>query len=308
MRTTWNPNSPTLVPAIICYADILGFRRMTETAFESGDERTFLRRLRKSLADAYGFVREMAASAKDGPPNFDMKVFTDNIVIAYPLRNPNRDLGQPELGSLLGLLAQVQTGLAAKGFFLRGGISVGQHYQDQDIAYGKALLEAVDLNKPGTPPRLVIGPSVEVLISRQLSWNSGGRAPHHFHLLEDPSDGRLFVNYLSAAFEYFPGGPISFEHLAGQRDIVCSRLRAYVSDASVRQKYEWIATYHNYVCRAFADEFPLHRVDESDWEEMFNAAEAQRALDQLVPIEAQPAVQPPRPLDAQRLQERLTTF
>ena len=134
-----------------------------------------------------------------------MKVFTDNIVVAYPLLAPSRDRGEPELGTLLTLFAQVQASLAAVGFFLRGAIAFGDHYQDDDIAYGKALLCAVDLDKSGGSPRLVIASSVESLISEHLSWyGDGSWAPHHDLLPEDPRDGRLFVNYLEAAFEHFP--------------------------------------------------------------------------------------------------------
>ena len=51
---------------------------------------------------------------------FDMKVFTDNIVVAYPLRDPYHDDGEIELGTFLMLFARVQASLAADGFFLRG--------------------------------------------------------------------------------------------------------------------------------------------------------------------------------------------
>ena len=119
---------------------------MTERAHESGEEQKFLQRIKRSLAAAYKQVREYAKPWGSGPPIFDMKVFTDNIVVACPLRNRS-DLGEPELGTLLILFAYVQASLAADGFFLRGAISAGRHYQDRDIAYGEALLEAVDLDK-----------------------------------------------------------------------------------------------------------------------------------------------------------------
>ena len=169
MTTCWDPESPSLLPAIVCYADILGFRAMTELALESGEERDFLRRIKRSLEKAYEKVRN--AKTLDGavPSIFDMKVFTDNIVVACPLLNLSGNHGEPELGTLLVLFAEVQASLASDGWLLRGGIALGDHYQDDDIVYGKALLEAVDLDKSGGPPRLVIGPSVEPLIANHLS-------------------------------------------------------------------------------------------------------------------------------------------
>ena len=156
------------------------------------------------------------AKTLDGavPSIFDMKVFTDNIVVACPLLNLSGNHGEPELGTLLVLFAEVQASLASDGWLLRGGIALGDHYQDDDIVYGKALLEAVDLDKSGGPPRLVIGPSVEPLIANHLSsYGDGGRAPHHRELLEDPRDERLFVNYHEVAFEHFPDGPINYQLL-----------------------------------------------------------------------------------------------
>ena len=200
MRLQWDPDSPSLLPAVICYADILGFRAMTELAIKSGEEGEFLQRIKRSLAAAYDEVRETATLGRGESPVFDMKVFTDNIVVAYPLLRPSRDRGEPELGTLLELFAYVQARLSADGFFPRGAITAGQYYQDQDIAYGKPLLEAVDLNESGKPPRLVIGSSVELLIAEHLSWYGGEWVPHHNQLLEDPCDGRLFVNYLWVAF------------------------------------------------------------------------------------------------------------
>ena len=305
MLTRWNSASPSLLESIVCYADILGFRAMTERNLESGRGRQFLWSLKGSLSKAYKKVRDTGTLDEETPPIFDMKVFTDNIVVAYPRRNPDED-AEPELGSLMMLFAQVQAGLAADGFFLRGAIAAGRHYQDQDIAFGEALLEAVDLDKSGKPPRMVIAPSVEPLISLQLeSYGDGPHAPHYDHLLEDPCDERLFVNYLSAAFEYFPDGLIDYQLLAAHKGSVLRGLRMNESNPEVLQKYTWIATYHNYVCRTFADRFPIRADVEGSPEEVAVSEEAQCALDYLVPNGATSTEQTPRPLNAQRLRKRL---
>ena len=308
MRPSWDPKSPSLLPTIVCYADILGFRALTECAHELGEETEFLQRIKCSLAAAYEIVRN--AKTLDGwiPSIFDMKVFTDNIVVAYPLLAPNRDLGEPELGTLLMLFAQVQARLAADGFLFRGAIAFGDHYQDDEIVYGKALMEAVDLDKSGRSPRLVVASSVESLISKHLSWyGNESWAPHHEQLLEDPCDGRLFINYLGSAFEHFPDGPIDHKLLASHGEIAYERLKAYQSAPRVRAKYEWMVTYHNYVCRAFADRYSYQGGQEADPEQVAIAEEAQRVLEHMVPCEGLPSEQCPQPLDAQRLRQRLAS-
>ena len=308
MRPSWDPKSPSLLPTIVCYADILGFRALTERAHKLGQETEFLQRIKRSLAAAYETVRRAKTLDGWGPSIFDMKVFTDNIVVAYPLFTPSHDFGEPELGDLLMLFAQVQASLAADGFLLRGAIAFGDHYQDDDIAYGKALIEAVDLDKSGGSPRLVVALSVEFLISKHLSWyGDGSWAPHHEQLLEDPCDGQLFINYLGSAFEHFPDGPIDHELLALHGEIVCEGLKAYQSDPRVRAKYEWMATYHNYVCHAFADRYSYQGREEADLEQVAIAGEAQRVFEHMVPCEGLLSEQCPRPLDAQRLRQRLAS-
>ena len=305
MPTNWNRKSPRLLPAIVCYADILGFRAMTECAYKLGDEAKFLRRIKRSLATAYKQVRDYAKPWEAGPPTFEMKVFTDNIVVANPLSDPD-GLGEGELGTFLILFSYVQAQLAAEGFFLRGAITAGDHYQDRDIVYGQTLLEAVDLDKQGGPPRIVIGSSVEPLISKHLSWYGRGSAPHHEQLLEDPWDGRLFVNYLDVAFEGFPhDSPIDYKFLDAHRKKVTEGLHKYESDMSVRSKFTWLATYHNYVCNTFAGEY--QEDEELDPWLMEVVAEAQHTLKYLVSFEPGAQDQSPLPLDANRLEQRLTT-
>lgn len=293
----WDPLSPSLRPAFVCYADILGFREKTESAFASGSATDFLVRTKRSLGAAYEEVRRTAKFFERTAP-FDMKVFTDNIVVAHPLMHPSDDLGEPDLGTMSRVLIHMQASLAADGFFLRGAIAVGEHYQDQDFAYGDALLEAVDQDKSGQPPRLVIGASIEPLISAYLSWYSGVSTPHHAYLLEDSSDGRLFINYLNVAFEDFPDSPIDWDLLAAHREHIRRGLDEYESNDRVLPKYTWLAAYHDYICRMFADAHSTQGYEEADTFEMAVEAEARKALDYFVRSEDQ---WPFRLLSAERL-------
>ena len=192
----------------------------------------------------------------------------------------------------------MQASLAADGFFLRGAIAVGPHYQDRDFAYGEALLEAVELDRSGQPPRLVIGPSIEPLISEYLSWYSGVSPPHHAYLLEDSSDGRLFLNYLNVAFENFPYSPINCDLLAAHREHIRGGLHKYESNGRVLPKYTWLAAYHDYICRMSADAYSTQYYEEADAFDMAVEVEARKALDYLVCSEEQ---RPFRLLSADRL-------
>ncbi len=143
------------------------------------------------------------------------------------------------------------------------------------------------------------------MILDHLSSYGYYRPPHHDSLLEDRHDGRLFVNYLEVAFEAFREDPFSssidYELLAAHQESVRGCLRKYESNKNVLQKYIWIASYHDYVCRTFADKYSIDGDEDHDSEAI--KIEAQRALEYLV-LDAK---QPFRTLDAQRLKQRLST-
>lgn len=297
----WSPESPTLRETIVCYADILGFSDMTKCAFREEKAPEFLKRIKEALDQAHEGIRRFANPFGGTPPTFEIKLFTDNFLVAYPLADPARDRGEPELGTVLMLFAEVQTKLALDGFFLRGAIAKGDHYQAGDIVFGNALLEAVGLDKSGGPPRLVIAPSVEPLILEHLAYYGDGDAPHHVSLLEDPCDGQLFLNYLEAVLGHFPDF-YDYAPIATHRDQVSECLRRYESDERIRQKYEWVAGYHNYACTELAEKHPVPTTEWADPEYATAAMWAQGLPNYIVPIEGQAS---PLPLDAKRLRQRL---
>jgi hypothetical protein len=47
-------------------------------------------------------------------------------VVGYPV--DLRDVGEPEMGRVFDIFAELQTTLATQGYFLRGGIAFGNHY------------------------------------------------------------------------------------------------------------------------------------------------------------------------------------
>jgi len=134
--------SPQMLPSFVCYADILGYSHLSREAINSGRGNEFLFKLHHALKSAYDRIRERSKGWQDDC-YYAVKVFTDNIVVGYPLRRPGFDYGEPELGDIMSAFNELQVALAMEGFFLRGGIALGELYMDDDIVFGDALLEAV---------------------------------------------------------------------------------------------------------------------------------------------------------------------
>jgi len=271
--------------SFVCYSDILGYSQLSKNAIKTGNGPDFLKRLRHALCNAYGRVREHSRGWGDNS-FYAVKVFTDNIVLGYPLHRPDFDEGEPEFGDILNTFAEFQAGLAMEGFFVRGGIACGEHYMDDDIVFGQALLEAVDQDKAGGPPRITIAPSALAKLDRQLGFYGDPEwAPHNKYVLKD-CDGAIFLDYLSEAFCVFPEGGILFEIIEGHRQAIVEGLTVYKGNPGVRAKFEWAARYHNFICEDFAEN---HSVPNSpDADEVYAAAaeEAQTLLDHRIDIEA----------------------
>ncbi len=310
----WNEESPELRRAIVCYADILGFKGMTSGAFQSGRPTDFLLRVKRALDLAHEDIKRFASPAIGDSPIFEMKLFTDNFLVAYPIREGWVSDGEGELGTVLLMFAGVQARLAVEGFFLRGAVAAGEHYQAGDIVYGNALLEAVDLDKSGGPPRLVIAPSVEPMILDHLSAYGDGDSLYHHTLLEDPRDpeeGCLFLNYLQAVLGNFPDFLTGYEPLAAHRDRVSESLREHESKQYIRRKYEWVAAYHNYalekVAGRYSGRYSVIDPEQADGEEFAAVAAAKGLLNYLVPVEMLVEdLDAPLPFDVERLRRRVS--
>ena len=278
---------PKMILSFVCYADILGYKSMSNAALKAGIDNgdLFLQRLHAALTNAYKRMRDRSTGSENRL-NFIVKIFTDNIVIGYPLKDPGYDFGEPELGDIMWTFNELQLALALEGFFLRGGIALGYLYMDEDIVFGDGLLHAVEQDKSGGPPRLSLTPSTIEAVRRQLGfYGPGSWTPQYESLLKD-ADGTIFINYLSDVFCAFPDSGIDFESIRKHGSIISSNLQKFRGDPDVRAKYEWLARYHNFVCKDFVARHPIPTYDDYDPIYAEAATEALELLNCIIDIES----------------------
>jgi hypothetical protein len=276
---------PVLRPSLVCFADILGYKSLSVEALRAGNGPQFLQRIHSALSEAHTRVHRHAEGLGEAR-FFAVSVFTDSIVVGYPLTSLDWDDGEPETVDMFGTFAEFQASLAMQGFLLRGGIACGDHYMDKDVVFGDALLEAVALDRAGGPPRLALANSTIQLVDRHLrSYGAVQHSPHYSDLLMD-ADGTPFLNYLAEAFIAFPAAGPFFEVFDDHGKTVRHGLEVYRSKPDVRAKYEWAARYHNYVCRDFAERHPIPTSEDADPEYAAAAEQAQGLLSRLVDIES----------------------
>lgn len=268
----YESNPPVLMQSFVCHVDMLGYSQLCENAIKSNSSNEFLNKIRTALNSSYERVRERSRSFSERNL-FEIKVFTDNIVVGYPLRNFESNQGEGELGHIFDVFSEFQLGLAMEGFLVRGGGAFGQHYMDEDIVFGDALIEAVKQDRNGGAPKVSLAPSAVLVLRHHLGFYSDPNwAPQSYDLLQD-IDGSVFINYLQGAFVAFPDGGIFFEVFEKHKATIVAGLSEYRGIPSVRAKYEWAARYHNSVIDNFLKDNPVPTSPDAD--ELYAAATLQ---------------------------------
>jgi len=282
-------NPPQLIPSLVCHIDILGYGELCKKAINSDEGAVFLNKVRNALNSAYARVREHSKTWNGGQNRFEIKIFTDNIVVGYPIRDYPHNYAEEELGNIFDVFSDFQLGLAMDGFLVRGGIAFGKHYMDADIVFGDALIEAVKQDNTGGAPKISLSPTVVDAVQHQLGFYSSNPkfAPQPYYLLQDVDDS-IFINYLKNAFNAFPEGGVFYEVFIKHKETLINGLTANKGIPSVRAKYEWAARYHNSVIDSFLAENPIPIHSDSDFDEVHACAveEAQKLVEYKIDIES----------------------
>lgn len=128
---------------LVCFFDTLGWKHKIDAA---GIDPQKIARL--ALVPRL-FSSAITALAKKLPGAI-MTSFSDNVVVSIPY-DADRVL------SSLESLAKIQLGLAMEGFFLRGAVTIGLLFHDDEIVFGPALNRAYQLeSKTAIYPRVLL--------------------------------------------------------------------------------------------------------------------------------------------------------
>lgn len=141
-------------------------------------------------------------------------------------------------------------GMALEGFFVRGGMSVGPLYIDDDQVYGGALIEAYKLeSKFAINPIIVLSDDVMKLVDQHVNFYGDKQdAPQRRSVLVG-ADGSYFINYLDECVDDSRGTPIlRHQYLLQHKERIEEALVRYSKMPQVFAKFSWLASYHNYFC------------------------------------------------------------
>lgn len=242
-----------LRPSVVAFVDILGYQEMMLKAVSTAAAAQFLSTLRAALS---GALQEMLDDERDGwdvleSDMYRVRVFTDNVVVGYPIH----DDAESELGRVFSMLGRLQLNLALLGFFLRGGIAVGEVFMDELVVYGSGLVDAYKGESTlAQDPRVVLTESAVRAVKKHLNYYSDPQwSPQARDLLLD-ADGQFFLNYLDALV--LDEDEVDLESLERHKEQVGIRLAEFARAPKIWSKYEWVARYHNVFCEQ-------HQVDKA---------------------------------------------
>jgi hypothetical protein len=224
---------PILRECAVVYLDVLGIRNLS-VAPERLDT---LRRLISGLDTA----RDEALL--DNQESWQaLSWFTDNVVAAFPILPGHID-EEPALGSALRAATYIQLRMAVEGFLVRGGIAFGEIHMAPNVAFGPALIEAVELEKQADSPRVLLGDHAVELQRKVMKSYREGAAPQIYEMAVD-SDGRVFVDYLHFWAQEEHDDSVFRHVFKAHREHAKKGLGH--PDKRVQAKYEWLAGYHNW--------------------------------------------------------------
>ena len=218
---------PAMAPGtcIVAFVDLLGFKEMVRSD-PTGD--VMLPLVEQSIGEGL-FYAQLASEAA---PNLKYRIFSDNICFWIDL-----EYGAVAVSLMFATLAEFQLRLALNGIFCRGGMAVGLHRASENVLYGPALVEAVELEKQATHPRIVIS---DQMITRYPDLLQVVAFYYQMHRFQDE---KWFVNYLWGI--YFKDKEDGIRELAKHSAVIVQAINKYGHIPRVLSKYEWARGYHN---------------------------------------------------------------
>lgn len=230
-----------MVNSYVAFLDILGFKTLIEESFKQDQEEEQLKDIYNSLYNAQSQLKADSYFYEAKPI---INVFSDNIAIQIPIY----ETGEPEAHGIFNDLAKYQLSLALDGYFVRGGVSIGKHFQDEILIFGKAFLKAYLLeSKEAIYPRILIDPKGIWGDYWHVGFYGIHRSSFSDSLIQD-FDGKWFINYLNVyLFRSLNGEDYKKTEkiLLLHKKHVETKLKLYSGIEKNYKKYCWVAKYHN---------------------------------------------------------------
>lgn len=232
--------------SVVAFIDVLGFA--DKISASTRDVQVF-RAIQTMLKDTGSIARRLNSDGKmdDHLRSLRTQMFSDTVVIS------SDDLSEDAVTLVTKMAMLFQVNAILDGFLLRGAIVVGSLYEDGDVMFGPAIVEAYGLERLANWPRVVVGPSVLDYVTSDFLVKGRGD-----YLLQ-ADDGLFYLDYLTSSYVDYIVGESRPRHRAPTsppRLLLLHHKKALEKgaaalglprDVGILSKYFAAALYHNTV-------------------------------------------------------------
>lgn len=174
----------------------------------------------------------------------EYKIFSDCICLSMDCVEPYEGC-DTSIGIYLFLsdLIKIQARLVMDNIFIRGAVTIDNHFLHDNLIFSAALNNAYKSESTrAVNPRVVIDESIiEVLSRYQDPYDSDVHFSNYNKIIKRDSDGLLFLDYL----EYCDDNEVNTnDFIELHKNIIEERLENE-DDPYIISKYLWVANYHN---------------------------------------------------------------
>jgi hypothetical protein len=244
----------TYSQALVSYIDILGFADLIKDSETAATGVAKIVRLLTTMKDEFS-IGGRIHRRPDGRTEKIFRSFNFSDLIVRTTRIPDgADIGE-YLDWELFYLGDKQLSLAVEGHLVRGGISIGPLFvgDGSTILFGPALVRAYKLeSEKAVYPRILVDAGLKKK-AEQDGYDQGWK--DHVHRGED---GEYSLDYLFGSALtglVVPADDDPRPQIERHRKMIEDKIQNEVQhkDERTRQKYKWLALYHNAAVRRLLD-------------------------------------------------------
>ncbi len=213
---------------IVVFIDVLGFKDLVDNS-ESLNVITKVDNLAKIVHAVKTLSKEKSYSEKiKNDIGKKVSFFSDSLVISYPIN-------EASISFLLMDLLHLSWRLINENVLLRGGITVGNLHHEDNIAYGRAFIDAHTLeSKYAIFPRIILQMETYLEFKNLLKIDETDK----LSWFKKDMDGFYYFDMLMAPKKEFESEDEYLLFLEGIQDLIDYNLNK--GDLKLRQKYEWL--------------------------------------------------------------------
>ncbi|MFC4686569.1 hypothetical protein ACFO4P_06435 [Epilithonimonas pallida] len=182
---------------IVAFIDILGFSAIIEE-YDSDETSNLLNELHDTLDQAIKISIENILDQKvrtDLQEYLEYRMFSDCICISLPYIEFGNDFHQ-QFHSLAFVVKSYQIAMMQKGFFVRGGISIGSYFSDKNMIFSGGLVKAYKLETKVVNPIIAVDKSIIERLSLNYLQNVEGLFYENLFIFSNDNPDIIFINSL----------------------------------------------------------------------------------------------------------------